>query len=65
MLFRSLPTNFAAQLVRPDDAAAMATIEEAVRDICAGTLNPDTDALSMWAHRFGDNMLRDRRAGTA
>jgi len=59
------PVNFAAQLVRPDDAAATATIEDAVRDICAGTLNPDTDAISMWAHRFGDNMLLGRQGGRA
>jgi hypothetical protein len=52
------PVNFGAQLVEPDDAAAMTRIEDTVDRIINGTLNPDTDALSQWIALFGDHMLK-------
>lgn len=52
------PMNFGAQLREPGDALAAGRIETAVRDIVEGCLNPDTDALSTWQDRFGDNMMK-------
>lgn len=46
------PLNFAGQFIAASDEAARARIEETVRDICAGTLNPDTDNRRAWADRF-------------
>lgn len=52
------PINFAAQMVEKDDAAAVDKAFAAVRDICEGKLNPDTDARASWIERFGGNMVR-------
>ncbi|WP_374572566.1 hypothetical protein [Phenylobacterium sp.] len=59
------PKNFGAQLVEANDAEAFGRVEAAVRDIVDGQLNPDTDAMSQWAARFGDNMLKDRPGGVS
>ena len=56
------PVNFAAQLIEPSDTAAFARIHRTVEAICAGRLNPDTDARSQWTTLFGDNMMRDADA---
>lgn len=50
------PTNFAAQLIETDENA-LARIEEAVKEICSGTLSPDTDFVQMWILKFGDSMM--------
>lgn len=52
------PCNFAAQIKAHTDAEAMLRIYAAVEDIVAGRLSPDTDFRSMWARRFGDNMIK-------
>jgi hypothetical protein len=58
------PTNFAAQFIAEDDEAALIRIRDAVRRICEGTLNPDTDYIRHWMHLVGDNMIKDKaRAG--
>lgn len=46
------PTNFAGQFIASSDDEARERIEQAVRDICAGTLNPDSDGRHQWAERF-------------
>lgn len=54
------PVNFAGQFVEADDSAAAARIEQAVRDVIAGTLNPDTDFRAQWIERFSaSNVKRD------
>lgn len=57
-LKRMSPSNFAAQFIAHDDAAAEARIREAAEAVIAGRLHPDSDYRAMWAARFGDNMLR-------
>lgn len=52
------PANFAAQIVAPDDAAAITSMQAAVQDVCDGKLSPDTDYLRTWVARFGDSMIR-------
>jgi hypothetical protein len=52
------PANFVAQFIATSDAAAIGRVEGDVRDICAGKLNPDTDALRQWIARYGDNGLK-------
>ncbi|MBN9568729.1 MAG: hypothetical protein J0H79_14105 [Alphaproteobacteria bacterium] len=52
------PVNFSAQLLCADDESAMKTIKFAIGEICAGRLNPDTDALDQWITMFGNNMLK-------
>lgn len=51
------PMNFSAQIIEDSDQVAAYLIEQAVKDICAGKLNPDTDFIRQWAQRFGDNMM--------
>jgi hypothetical protein len=46
------PCNFAGQFTADSDDAAAQRIELAVRDICAGELNPDSDGRHQWAARF-------------
>jgi hypothetical protein len=53
------PLNFAAQFIAESDAAASNRALQAVMDICAGNLSPDTDFIRYWAARFGGNMLKD------
>jgi hypothetical protein len=52
------PGNFAAQIIAEHDGAAIARAFHAVRQICDGTLNPDTDFTAQWIALFGDNMIR-------
>jgi hypothetical protein len=52
------PLNFAAQLVCAGDDVAKGLIEAALSECVHGRLSPDTDYRSLWAQRFGDNMLR-------
>ena len=52
------PMNFGAQFIAASDEAAKLKVEEAVQDIVAGKLSPDTDFIRHWAYRFGDNMLK-------
>jgi hypothetical protein len=59
--FRLLsPPNFAAQMVMPDDDAAMANVERAMPLIAKGELSPDTDFIAQWVAMFGDSMLREK-----
>lgn len=53
------PSNFAAQFIEIADDLAVERVRIAVKNICAGTLNPDTDARQDWAALFGDNMMKD------
>ncbi len=55
---RLSPCNFVAQLVADSDQAAISRIEDAIREVCGGWLSPDTDYISQWTERFGDNMIR-------
>ena len=52
------PSNFAAQIIAENDAAAIERVEKSVREICHGTLSADTDFLSLWIERWGDNMIK-------
>lgn len=52
------PANFAGQFKVASDAAAEEVVEKIVRRICAGTLNPDTDAMKQWVAIFGDHGLK-------
>lgn len=52
------PINFAAQLICDDDDAAKALLRGAALDVLHQRINPDTDAISQWWARFGDNMRR-------
>jgi len=54
------PVNYASQFVEVDDALALFRIQQAVQEICNGTLSPDVDFSSMWVDRFGNNMMKDR-----
>lgn len=56
------PQNHCEQLRCPSDDAAITLMESTVRDICAGVLNPDTDAREQWTERFGDLMYRKRNS---
>lgn len=52
------PSNFAGQFIAASDEQAAAMIESAVQEICAGTLNPDSDGRRQWVERFsGSNLL--------
>ena len=46
------PLNFAGQFICGSHDEARERIEQAVRDICDGTLNPDSDNRRAWAERF-------------
>lgn len=52
------PPNFVGQFVADSDEAAAERVAGDVRDICAGLLNPDTDALRQWIARYGDNGIK-------
>lgn len=62
------PCNFAGQFIEPSDDAARNRIETVVREICMGTLNPDTDGVQQWIARFGDHGFkqdyREAKPGT-
>jgi hypothetical protein len=46
------PINYAGQFIAGDDDEARERVEAAVREVCAGTLNPDSDGRHQWAARF-------------
>lgn len=52
------PMNFGAQLVEANDDEAMQRIEDTMKDICDGVLNPDTDFQQLWVNRFGDSLFK-------
>lgn len=52
------PSNFVGQFKTTDDDAAAAIIDTMVARICAGTLNPDTDAQTQWVGLFGDHCFK-------
>ena len=54
-----LPCNFAGQFIEPSDDSANARVEAAVRAICNGTLNPDSDGRQQWAALFGRALFKD------
>jgi hypothetical protein len=54
------PANFAAQMIMPDDGAAIANVERALLLIADGQLSPDTDFIRDWVRLFGDSMMLDR-----
>lgn len=56
------PTNFAAQWVESSDDSAREKIAKCVREICNGTLSPDTDFTQAWIARFNDRMIRGNSA---
>lgn len=56
------PLNFAAQFVELDDELARDRIERTVKEIVDGKLNPDTDYIEDWIHRFGGNMVGPPKA---
>jgi hypothetical protein len=59
------PLNFVAQLIETDDQAAAARIEATVQDVIDGVLNPDTDYIRHWIHRFGDDGIKPEFRATA
>lgn len=52
------PANYVGQFVAADDAAAAHRLEETVREIVEGRLNPDSDGFSQWVARFGDHAIK-------
>lgn len=52
------PMNFGAQIRSSSDEAAITLIEHAIGQICAGQLNPDTDAHGQWVEMFGDSLVK-------
>ncbi len=52
------PINFAGQFISASDDEARERIDRAVRDICAGTLNPDSDGRAQWTERFSGSNLK-------
>ena len=59
-IFSLDPSNFGAQFIEPDDAAANKRIRVAVELICEGKLSPDTDFIGQWIALFGDNMIKKK-----
>lgn len=53
-----VPINFGAQFANHTDEAARQRIRDAVQEICAGQLSPDTDHQRAWIDRFGQSMIR-------
>lgn len=53
-----LPGNFHGQWIAGDDDAARAFIEETVKLVVDGKLNPDTDARSQWIQRFSASNMK-------
>lgn len=54
------PLNFASQLILPNDEVAAQTIRGAAMDVLFQRISPDTDWVSAWRGRYGDNMGRRR-----
>lgn len=52
------PNNYADQFIAANDAEAFQRVEICVHEICAGALNPDTDAQGQWIKRFGGHMMK-------
>ena len=52
------PANFHGQFVEPNDAAAAARIRATVQDVLDGKLNPDTDYMRHWMHRFSASNIK-------
>lgn len=52
------PANFHGQFIEPDDAAAEARIKQTVQDVIDGVLNPDTDFMRHWIHRFSASNIK-------
>jgi hypothetical protein len=50
--------NYIGQFIEPSDEAAVERIERAVRDICDGVLNPDTDYTQWWIRRFSASNIK-------
>jgi hypothetical protein len=56
---RLTPCNFLGQFTAESDEAARQLLEDkVVKPICAGTLNPDTDATPQWVALFGDDCFK-------
>lgn len=60
-----IPTNFHGQWIAENDEAAARYIDETVRMVCEGQLNPDTDYTRYWIHRFSASNIKGdpKRAG--
>lgn len=52
------PANFIGQFVATDDLSAAAYVQDAVRDVIDGILNPDTDYRRHWVYRFSASNLK-------
>lgn len=59
-----IPLNYASQFIESSDLEASTRAAKAVMEVCAGTLNPDTDFRPSWQARFGDCMWKDRPGGS-
>lgn len=53
------PLNFVGQFVAASDDEAREQIDQAVRDICDGKLNPDTDNRQAWVDRFSASNVKN------
>ena len=56
---RLSPINFAAQSTVPEDEVRARFIQS-IDDVINGRISPDTDYISMWIERWGDNMVKGR-----
>lgn len=52
------PCNFAAQMIYPDDAAAVLDIRAVVASMVCLGFSPDTDNFKGWVERFNDSLVR-------
>jgi hypothetical protein len=52
------PKNFAVQLKLDSDEAAAKLLEGAAMDVLNQRMNPDTDYITTWWAKYGDNMRR-------
>lgn len=53
------PLNFTGQVIETSDESFARRVDEAVRDVADGKLNPDTDWIRHWMHRFGSSNVLD------
>jgi hypothetical protein len=58
-----MPPNYVGQFIAESDEHARQIIRHTVDEICAGRLNPDTDARKHWKQLFGDDCFKKPQTG--
>ena len=54
-----MPRNYGGQFIEITDELAIERIENTVKEIVEGKLSPDTDYMSEWIKRYGNDMIKD------